>query len=254
MRTEYRENWRSNIPVHQPKPQKAISMMGIENTAHMPTSEQQPFHHQIPQVNGAYTPDHPPFSHSRHQSFAQPTVGTPLSNIPERAIHAQPFQPYGQPGAPQYPNPYQPAGYYYPQQYPPNAPVIAPMFIQNDNGSQQNGQGYLIPTIGPAAPGAPIAGAPTPMGMNMGSGAPSGMVAHEQNGMVYYYDPAQLYTSQQGHPGESHQYPQQQHQHQHPQHPQHQHQASGSYGMMGDPAAANYYYQQPAGGMYYPPQ
>jgi hypothetical protein len=250
----------------------------------MPTAEQQPFHHQMPGLNGGGPPPDPVYGHSRHQSFAQPTVGTPLSNIPERAIHAQPFQPFPQ-GAPQYPNPYQ-GGYFYPPQYQSNAAVIAPMYIQgNAQTQQQNQGGYLIPTITPAQQGAPLpsqmqAGqmAQGQMQASMGPGATSsGMVAHEQNGMVYYYDPNQLYTQQlqqppqsgenpyavqQHQPQHSHQHqpqpqPQQQqqqgplsqHQHQQPQHG-HQNSLSGGYGMMGDPSA--YFYGQSA--MYYPGQ
>jgi hypothetical protein len=104
-------------------------------------------------------------------------TGTPLSNIPERAIHAPAFQPYQQAG-------FQPGAYYYPQmqpqpQYQPG-PVIAPMVIQN--GQQGS---YLVPTI-----------APNPAGTQQPVQQPQGQLGvqqFEQNGMVFYYDPSQMY-------------------------------------------------------------
>lgn len=182
-RPPYRENW-SNVQMHQPRPQKTISVTGIEIPAatHIDTSmpdhafdpqvyglpqQQQPFHHQIPsQVNGQ-----DPYGHVRQPSYPV-QAGTPLSNIPERAIHAQPFQPY--PGAyPTYPQQQQQPAYFYPHPnaYAPQGPVMAPVFVP---------QQYMMQNAG------------APQG-----GTTSGMVAHEQNGMVYYIDPSQMSQQQQ---------------------------------------------------------
>lgn len=194
-RPALRENFSTALPMHQPRPQKAVSMAGIESSDSLPfqppqPQEQQPFHHQVPMHL-----NHQPstaesaafYSHSRQVSFpGQPTTGTPLSNIPERAIHAQPFQPYQQPGfqpgyAPQH-------GYFYPpngsqNQFPIGAPppgTIVPLFVQ-PNGQQIP---YVVPGL---ATGVPIP--PVSAGQQQGN-----MLAHESNGMVYYYDPNQLYA------------------------------------------------------------
>lgn len=160
-------------------------MTGIEYPATtyqapIPT-EQQPFHHQIPpQMNNSHDPN--ATLHSRHASYqlAPPASGTPLSNIPERAIHAQPFQPY-QTGYGQYG--VQPAYYYaggnaIAGQFTPGA-VIAPLYVP----SPQQG-GYLVPTIAASSP--PV--------QQPGAANTPGFVAHEQNGMVYYIDPNQMST------------------------------------------------------------
>lgn len=106
----YRESRPAPIPMHQPRPQKAVSVADIETPAtfafNPPQPQQeQPFHHQVPiPANGAgYPPD------------VAPHTQTPLSHIPERAIHAQPFQPYDHP-QPQafYPPAYGPGNAYYP--------------------------------------------------------------------------------------------------------------------------------------------
>jgi hypothetical protein len=150
-----------------------------------------------------------------------------LSNIPERAIHAQPFQPYQQAGyqPPVFNGPqpyYYPAGNGGPAQYPQNA-VIAPMFVPN---TQQGG--YLVPTVIPGAP----QGAQQPPSI---SAVPTGWVAHEQNGMVYYLDPSQLYAPQEGFTQPNYTVP-------------------GIGGMM-TPTPDGYYYPQAAQGqVYYPSQ
>lgn len=172
--------------MHQPRPQKTVSVADIESPAafdfQAPQQQQQPFHQQVPaQVNGnAYSHDAHLHPHSRNASYpSQASTGTPLSQIPERAIHAQPFQP----------NPYQQGyyaphsypiaaapqqGYYYPQQYlnhlaPPGAvPAFVPSH-QQQNPYQQ----------------------PAPVEPAQESGQQN-LVAQELNGMVYYYDAAQI--------------------------------------------------------------
>lgn len=168
----------SNIPMHQPRPQKAVAVADIE--PHGQQYQQgfagpQPFAHQVPPQFGDP-------NMSRRPSYPSQR-GTPLSNIPERAIHAQPFQPYPQGpyhqqmGPQMAPPPPPPQQMYYPQQpygqgmyyYPQGPPQQAPPLGQ----PQYNG--YM------AAPPQPP---PMPE-----PAAQTGMVAHESNGMVYYYEP-----------------------------------------------------------------
>ncbi|KAF1969528.1 hypothetical protein BU23DRAFT_476742 [Bimuria novae-zelandiae CBS 107.79] len=189
----FRENFaQGQIPMHQPRPQKTVSVAGIESPASMTfhppqQQEQQPFHQQIPAHAHAGAPPvepQPYYLHGRQSSFPnQTSTGTPLSNIPERAIHAPAFQPF-QPGyQPQ--NFAVPQGYYYPQNgpQPPYMPPagMVPMFVPS---AQQNG--YVMPMAAPPAPPAP-APAPAPAGQ-------PNTVAYESNGMTYYVDPAQLYA------------------------------------------------------------
>ncbi|KAF1986274.1 hypothetical protein K402DRAFT_421480 [Aulographum hederae CBS 113979] len=232
----FRENWPTHIPMHQPRPQKTVSVAGIESpgsmTFHAPQQqEQQPFHQQVPlHMNGQPVADPNGFyPHARQLSYPSQTGGTPLSNIPERAIHAQPFQPYQQQ---MYPSP---AGFYYqpqsgPQpQYAPGT-VVAPMFVpKGQHGS------YAVPTI--AQPVAPIPPAPQ---TTAAQGQAGGLVAQEANGMVYYYDPSQIYQQpMEGYAPASYTMP-------------------GMGGMM-TPTPDGFYYPQasnmpPQGAVYYPPQ
>lgn len=179
----YQENQPASIPMYQPRPQKTVSVENIESPTMQQNSQsyQQAFHHQVPlQVSNGFSHD----SHARHPSYPRHTTGTPLSQIPERAIHAQPFQPthYSQQGYyPSYPA-MQPQGYYYPPATPYSA--AAPAFVP---GSQQTQ--------------AQVDAAQT--GANL--------VAQEVNGMVYYYDASQLsqmpnyppYSASQGYPANS---------------------------------------------------
>lgn len=200
-----------NLPMHQPRPQKAVSIDTIEpqvtgNMGQMPQQQQPyavPFHQQVPvQMASGFPPGGE--SHVRHPSYPSFSAGTPLSQIPERAIHAAPFQPnmpaqppmYAQPpnpaaagaayyGSPagypmmQPPPPPPQQGYFYPT--PPTYPstmapsVSAPAFVPGGT-PQGPGQAYR-------QPGQPDASG-TPVGQNL--------VAQEANGMVYYYDPSHL--------------------------------------------------------------
>ncbi|KAM5437003.1 hypothetical protein MferCBS31731_005658 [Microsporum ferrugineum] len=193
----YRENRpHPSIPIHQPRPQKTVSVADIESPAASASAYQfaqqqtdQPFHHQVPHqmpMNGfAPTPDMtmpmampvpipmqvpmvmpmqqmPVYSHMRHMSHPPPTSATPLSQIPERAIHAAPFQPipYQQPQMAAQPG--QQA--YYGQPYP-----AGPMYaVPPAPGTEYP---YTPGGAGPAGPGT---------------------VAHESNGTVYYYDASQM--------------------------------------------------------------
>ncbi|GAO14677.1 uncharacterized protein UV8b_04637 [Ustilaginoidea virens] len=243
------ENRPSSIPMHQPRPQKNISVADIESPTmtqgNGPPAFQQAFHQQVPlQVANGYGQE----AHSRRPSYQQST-GTPLSHIPERAIHAAPFQPttYGQPpyyGPQVYPAPSQ-QGYYYPPGYSgPNmapsapGPLYAPSApsgglpnsylsqSQSDQQQQQQQQQQQPP--------------PPPPSQGLGhNAAGSNLVAQEVNGMVYYYDASQIppvssytpYSAPQGY----------------------QHSVMGMGGMV-TPSPDGFYYPQHAAGMMYYPQ
>ena len=169
---ENRQPPASYPPLHQPRPQKNISIADIDSSSLAHSLGPQPFHgafhQQVPlQVaNGFHE------SHSRQPSFSQHSRGTPLSQIPERAIHAAPFQPnaLGQP--PYYSQPYQAPshqGYYYDQSYPGSNVATAPHLTQ--------------PGMADPEPHALH-------GVSASSG--SNLVAQQVNGMVYYYDASQL--------------------------------------------------------------
>ena len=231
--SEQRENWATQIPMHQPRPQKAVSVAGIEPSAfsqafHVPQpQEQQPFHQQMPpnihgQGMGAGNAMSDSYPHNRQISFSSQvgSAGTPLPNIPERAIHAPAFQPVQQPAYPGNAQhyPMQMAAFYYPpsisaeaagqRQLPQytdgvaaaTSAMMAPMFVP---GPQSNA--YIMPATATSAP--PVSGH-----MSDGAGRntatvdtgsapqPTNMVAHESNGMVYYYDPSQIYQSVEAYP------------------------------------------------------
>jgi hypothetical protein len=184
----FRENWQGQLPMQHPRPQKTVSVAGIESPASLSFNppqqqEQQPFHQQVPaHINGgAPTAEQGYYQHGRHPSYpSQVSTGTPLNNIPERAIHAPAFQPYAQPGF--QPQAFVPQGYYYPpngaqSQYMAPAGMV-PMFVP---GAQQ--PGYVMPVSAP-----PVVAPPAPAG-------PPNMVAYESNGMTFYVDSASLYPA-----------------------------------------------------------
>lgn len=130
------------LPMHQPVPQKAVSVADIETPTLKapPQQSQQPFHQQIP------------------QSISEPQQKMP--HIPEGAVFAQPFQPY----------PAMPPGFYG-VPYHPAAMVVQP----------PDSMGYPIAMGGPVMNMPPASSQPL-----VQQQAP---IAHEQSGMVYYYDP-----------------------------------------------------------------
>ncbi|KAI1093162.1 CASC3/Barentsz eIF4AIII binding-domain-containing protein [Rostrohypoxylon terebratum] len=216
------------LHMHQPRPQKAVSVAGIESPEmHQNPSQpyQQAFHQQVPvQVSTSLGQE----SHVRHPSYpSQHSTGTPLSQIPERAIHAAPFQP-NQFTQQNYYQPYQmiqpQQGYYYPSgPYPGPLPpsAAAPTFVPGTQQGQPQGE--------------------TPASQANGQGNPgSNLVAQEVNGMVYYYDASQLppmatysYPAPQGYP-----------------------MPGGVVGMNGmvTPSPDGYYYPQSGPGVVYYPQ
>ncbi|KAJ4265474.1 hypothetical protein NW762_004762 [Fusarium torreyae] len=224
----------SALPMHQPRPQKNISVADIESPTltQGPQAYQQAFHQQVP-IQMANGLSHE--SHTRQPSYpSQHSTGTPLSQIPERAIHAAPFQPntYGQqPYYNQQPYQAQPQqGYYYPPNY--NNPNMgpssaAPSFVPGQPGPP----GSFTPQNQPEQPVMPNSGPPPASGSNL--------VAQEVNGMVYYYDASQLppvnnystYSAPQGY----------------------QPSVMGMGGMV-TPSPDGFYYPQQASGMVYYPQ
>ncbi|KAL1310709.1 hypothetical protein AAFC00_000967 [Neodothiora populina] len=220
------EHWAEPATMYQPRPQKTISVTGIESPAglalHAPQQQdQQPFHSQLPRNMGSESgmtmvqqsadPTQPAYYAPPYLYPGAASTGTPLSNIPERAIHAQPFQPVPA-FYPQYPA----QGYYYPAQAPqyPPEPAYAPPT-----------QPGFAPAAVNAAPGAGVVADPNQ--------APPGTVAFESNGMVYYQDAAQVpqYSPQEGF---------------------YQAPVYGMGGMMTPGPEGNYYYPQAvAGPLYY---
>ncbi|KAL9105074.1 MAG: hypothetical protein Q9163_000087 [Psora crenata] len=186
-KTTFYENRPADLPMHHPKPERSLQVADIDPPValdfHRSTSQQQPFHQQFPmQMAAVPYPTPPQYPHSRHPSHpSRASGGTPLPQIPEAAIHVQPFQSYAYPPPPgfyntQYP---QPMYFYPPPDQGAGSPAAAPSFIP----SQQ----YFYPM------GMPPAAAPPPTQAE--TTARAGTVAHEAGGMVYYYNPSELAAS-----------------------------------------------------------
>ncbi|KAI0206855.1 CASC3/Barentsz eIF4AIII binding-domain-containing protein [Astrocystis sublimbata] len=176
----FAENRGAPILMHQPRPQKTVSVASIESPDN---AYHQAFHQQVPvQVSNGLNHD----MHTRHPSYPSlHSTGTPLSQIPERAIHAAPFQPnhfaqqnYYPPYQmmPPQPQPQPQQGYYYPPHppYPSTMTPNATTFVPASQTGQQS-----QPDIGSAQSAGQNAQNPH-------------LVAQEVNGMVYYYDASQL--------------------------------------------------------------
>ncbi|KAK4191461.1 CASC3/Barentsz eIF4AIII binding-domain-containing protein [Podospora australis] len=233
----FQETTPSSLPMHQPRPQKTVSVENIESpvrqSANAASPYQHAFHHQVPpHVSGGLGPE----SHARHPSYnSQYSSATPLSQIPERAIHAAPFQPntFGQPPPNYYPQTYPvmppQQGYYYPQGYPntiaPNA--SAPAFIPA--GPPQGGPvNYAASAQGDAQSGQPA-----------GQTSSQNLVTQELNGTVYYFNASEL-PAVSGFPA----------------YPAPQQYTPGMVGMTSvmPPGPDQFYYSQPTPGMVYFPQ
>lgn len=158
---------RQSLPMHQPRPQKAVSVATIDSPSSMKPpqpQEQAPFHQQMPSHMAAGSNS---ATAEQRQSFqGQLPAMTPLSSIPEVAINAQPFQPTSMAGQQAY----------YPPQYP--AP---PMYYYQDGAQQQYPSIAYVPQGGYYVPIDQTASQP------QGTEATSPAYAHESNGMVYYY-------------------------------------------------------------------
>jgi len=167
---------RMSLPMHQPRPQKQVSLATIDSPSTMQapqSQEQAPFHQQVPpNVNGTSSSE--PLT-TRQQSLQgqQYPVMTPLSVIPEVAANAQSFQP-GMPAS---------QGYY-PPQYP-----AQPMYYYPQSSGATHGQ-YPVAPYGADAPYyMPFYGQGQAQVPEIADPSSAGHYAHESNGMVYYYDP-----------------------------------------------------------------
>ena len=178
--TSFTENRPNSLPMHHPKPERTLQVGDIESPATLEFNppqqqQQQPFHQQVPmQMQSTnYQVDATPYPHSRHPSHPSQR-GTPLQQIPETAIHAQPFQPYPyqQPHG-FFPQQFVPPMYYYPQQSGPAPSAAAAPFVP--------GQQYFYPPPMAHQQSVPEDGA-----------VQSQAVPYESGGMVYYYNPTEL--------------------------------------------------------------
>lgn len=184
-----RDSQSSALPMHQPRPQKNISVADIEpptpNQSGNPAF-QQAFHQQVPfqvgnnQQHGNHARHMSHASHNSHSS--QHGARTPSSYGPDGGVHATPFQPaaYGQ----------QP--YYNQQQYQGQQSYYYPPGYAHPNMNSPGGSGAYT-TAGSAA----MAGGYSAQGHHahhgsQGGSANANLVAQEVNGMVYYYDAAQI--------------------------------------------------------------
>ncbi|CRG83583.1 hypothetical protein PISL3812_00936 [Talaromyces islandicus] len=231
--TAYRESRGGPIIMHQPRPQKTVSVADIETPANLhfnppQPQQEQPFHQQVPvAVAGpGYIPETGHYPHGRHPSQLSQTSGTPLSQIPERAIHAQPFQPYGFPSQ----QGYYGAGYHPGAMYYPMPHADYPQYNAPAGPGGGGGGGAFVgppgpPYVMPAPPPPPI---PQSQAAGGEQGPQAGTVAHEANGTVYFYDAAEIYSNPSYPPGG----------------------VVGMGGMM-TPPGTTYYYPQQSGG-YYP--
>lgn len=166
--------------VHQPRPQKQFSVTGIESPAVLhqsrtPTDEQQPFQNQLPthmaeQSAGSHQAQVPFYPQQPHYAYQNQShqAATPLSGIPENAMNSQAFQ--------------QPSMYY--PQYPPQHGMYYPQPMQM---YMPPSQGYMAPPQQPLSqPQHDQTQAQEGQREQREDAAPSGMVAHESNGMVFY--------------------------------------------------------------------
>ncbi|KAL0639321.1 hypothetical protein Q9L58_001547 [Maublancomyces gigas] len=199
----YREHRATpKIPMHQPRPQKAVNVAEIDSPAVM--------HYQG--YNGAIYPENIPtpnlphmYAHSRHPSYPSQTSGTPLSHIPEGAVHARSFHP----------SPYPPQGAYY--QYPHQQPIQ--MHPMSHTQPMHHDPRAFVPPPPPYVPSGPSPmpnGAPSHYVIHppqqhqpqppVPTATPTGptTIAQESNGMVFYstvptvptWDPNQYYYPQ----------------------------------------------------------
>ena len=185
----FQSQWTGQLPVHQPRPQKTVSVTTIESPSkenlHAPQQqEQQPFHHQVPGHVNSTKPQEfqPAYQPQGSWSYSGvPAPDTP-ANLPDGAVNAQPFQP--DQGQMFYSGPYpMQEMMIYPStdvqsttQYTGQPMMAQPIYMQpTPQGS------YLVPMVDPSA---------VPH-MNSVGESPMGANAYESNGTVYFYDPSQ---------------------------------------------------------------
>ncbi|POS83923.1 hypothetical protein EPUL_004118 [Erysiphe pulchra] len=187
--------------IQQPNSQEPISTFDVKSPskAHLDPhlQSQPPLHNQAPAQVNVNNYSHDGMLHSRDISYPlQSSTRTPLSRIPERAIHAQAFQPNPYQTQQQfYLHPYQVMpqhhSYYCPPTYNStlSTPNNVPAYIQVP---PQQSQHLPLPQTSQAENPPPQAGIQS-------------LISQEINGMVYYYDPAQIpaiatYPAYQHHP------------------------------------------------------
>jgi hypothetical protein len=154
------------LPMHQPRPQKTVSVADIESPASLAVKgpqqqEEQPFHQQVPTYMGNS-------QEPQQYGAVNGSGGTPMSHIPEGAVYAQAFQPY----------PYMQQPMMYGQGYQP-VPMMYPQMSNGINyapAMQAMPSNYVTPGMQPQ-PSNTVGGNP-------------GMMVQESNGMVYYYNPS----------------------------------------------------------------
>jgi hypothetical protein len=174
------------IPMHQPRPQKAVNVAEIDSPAVM--------HFPHNYSGGVYT-DHVPAGtpamgpngyaqHNRLPSYPSQTSGTPLSQIPE-AIHARSFQPGQYPPPQPYYHPYPPP---HGHPGPPHAMAHAPM-------PPHHGMFHPPPPYVAGPSPMPPNGAPNHYTISQPPHAGPTTIAQESNGMVFYstWDPSTAY-------------------------------------------------------------
>ncbi|KAJ6258893.1 hypothetical protein Dda_5788 [Drechslerella dactyloides] len=169
-----------SLPMHQPKPQKTVSVENIETPVQYNFANTN-YPTPGPYSDGIPTPGYVNPQHNRVPSYPSQPSTTPHSQIPDQAVHARPFQPA-------YPQP----GYYYP--VPPHAMYPPPPALHPQPPMPHHIQGPPPPYVpSPAAmPYVPQAQLPGPA--MPPPGAPmSETFAQEQNGTVYFYNSSQLY-------------------------------------------------------------
>ena len=158
------------IPMHQPRPQKTLSLADIESPAAFSVrapqqQREQPFHQQVPTfAEGEQGMQQAP--HNGTIGTDSALRGTPLSHIPEGAVYANPFQPFPQMQQMMYPAYAATSGFYNGMQYGPPMPMpIA--------------AGYA-PAIGQLNQQMPMA------------------MPQDPNGMVFYFDQSQYASNGMG--------------------------------------------------------
>ncbi|KAL9089163.1 MAG: hypothetical protein Q9159_002723 [Coniocarpon cinnabarinum] len=185
----YQSPYTGQIPVHQPRPQKTVSVTNIESPSteklHAPQQhEHQPFYHQVPShVNHAkLVPEHarPGASFAANQFAGTQPTGTP-AHLPDNAVNAQPFQPDQSAMYYSAPYPMQDMMYYPPPENGPASYMSQPMMASQMYVQPTVHGSYLVPMINPT-PVSNVSSVPE---------VPPSMTAYEQNGTVYFYDPSQ---------------------------------------------------------------
>ncbi|CUS08236.1 unnamed protein product [Tuber aestivum] len=201
----YREHRATpKIPMHQPRPQKAVNVAEIDSPAvmHFPQSYSG---HMYPENIPTPGVSQNMYAHSRQASFPSQSSGTPLSHIPEAAVHARAFHPayppqpgyYPYPPPPQHVPPMHPIHGLPPHHHDPRAFHPPPPYVPSGPSPMPNGatNHYAIIPAQQQAPAPPVA---------VTTGPPTGptTIAQESNGMVYYstWDPNQYYTYSTGGP------------------------------------------------------